>query len=85
MQAYLHFGGAFCGAPEGPFQTMSVEHKVKAPKAAHCKEPFSTPSPYMVLLHSRWRRVWLHWRGGRGWTYYIGPATKPIATVSLEA
>lgn len=74
MKAYLQFGGAACGLPNGPFQTVSVECKeTTAPRSGMTQTGYGAklPTPYMVKWEGKWRRVlWqrrvaLHRQAGR--------------------
>ena len=88
-QAYLHFGGAFCGEPGGPLQTVTVPCKEsvlpwQARGSSYTASGYGRriPSPYMVQWQGRWRRVYVCCYGNAG-TAYIGPSDKPLATVDL--
>lgn len=89
MKAYLNFGGAFCGMPDGPLQTQECEHKL-APMRHHELGLSWTasgygrriPTEHMVKHDGRWRRVYVCQFGNAG-TAYIGPRKAPIATVDV--
>lgn len=89
-QAYLHFGGAFCGEPGGPLQTVAVDWKESPLSWQLCGLSYTAsgygrriPSHYMVLWAGRWRRVYVCQYGNAG-TAYIGPSAKPLATVDIS-
>ena len=85
MRAYLQHGGAFCGLPNGPFQTVETDCKETAlPRHGRTVSGYGAriPTAYMVKHFDRWFRVYVCSYGNAG-TAYIGPSAAPIATVSL--
>lgn len=89
MEAFLHFGGAFCGESGGPMQTVKTECK-ESPLwwqergLSYTASGYGTrvPSRYMVKWLGRWRRVYICQISNSG-TAYIGTWQKPLATVDL--
>ena len=84
-KAFLHFGGAFCGMPNGPFltvETVAIEKPIARPRLPVTGYGARIPSPYMVQHNGRMRRVYVCQYGNAG-TAYIGPSAAPIATVDL--
>ena len=87
-KAYLHFGGAACGMPQGPFQTIGVEYReTELPQHGRTVAGYGCriPSHYMVKWAGRWRRVYVCNYGNSG-TAYIGRnfgTTETIATVHI--
>lgn len=74
LRAYLQFGGAALGAPNGPFQTLEAEaREVAAPRKGQTLTGYGSaiPSPYMVRHNGKWRRVYVANYGNAG-TAYIG-------------
>lgn len=80
---FLQFGGAFCGSPEGPFRTVLADARTvpATPRPTRSGYGRRIPTDLMVWFNHRWRRVYACHLGN--WpTLYIGPSTKPIATVT---
>lgn len=87
MKAYLQFGGAACGSPNGPFLTTETEAKeAPAPRSGQTASGYGAaiPAPYMVRHAGRWRRVYVARYGNAG-TAYIGKPGAWLATVDLES
>lgn len=85
MKAYLQHGGVFCGKPDGPFDTVSVNvKKTDRPQTRNVTGyGRRIPTSYMVEWNDRWYRVYACNYGN--WpTLYIGSSANPIATVYLE-
>ena len=86
MKAYLQFGGAACGLPNGPFQTVSVECKeTTAPRSGMTQTGYGAklPTPYMVKWEGKWRRVYAACYGNAA-SHYIGKPGAWLATVDVE-
>ena len=88
--AYLHFGGAATVDPNGPRLTLKVPTKLsrlpwqeKGLSYTASGYGAKIPSPHMVLLHGRWRRVYIACWGNSG-SAYIGKANAWLATVDLD-
>ena len=88
--AYLHFGGAFCGLPNGPMQTVSTEFKVDPLEWQSRGLSYNAtgygariPTVYKVKWEGKWRRVYVCNYGNSG-TAYIGSSKQPLATVSID-
>jgi hypothetical protein len=85
--AYLKFGGAFTGNPNGPFQTVSVPMRRKYLRWQELGLS-QTASGYgrkltssmQVFWENRWRRVYVCQFSNAG-TAYIVRNGKPFATV----
>lgn len=90
MKAYLQFGGAAVGLPNGPYQTIEVECR-ESPLWWHTRGLQYTasgygariPSRYMVKWSGRWRRVYVAQFANAG-SAYIGKPGAWIATVDIE-
>jgi hypothetical protein len=85
-KAYLHFGGAACGLPNGPFQTVAVEHKeTELPRSGYTATGYGPriATSHMVKWAGKWRRVYVANYGNSG-TAYIGKPGNWLATVSLD-
>jgi len=86
MKAYLHFGGAgTVDHPRGPMLTLEAPAKITdAPRSGRTVTGYGAriPSPYMVRLHGRWRRVYVAQWGNSG-VAYIGKAGAWLCTVDL--
>jgi hypothetical protein len=90
MNAWLHFGGAALGTPQGPFLTVNVD-VIESPLAHHKRGISYTatgygnriPTVYMVKWQGKWRRVYAACYGNVASTY-IGKANAWLATVSVE-
>ena len=90
MNAWLHFGGAALGSPQGPFLTVKVD-VIEAPLSHHKRGLSYTatgygnriPTVYMVKLEGKWRRVYAACYGNAASTY-IGKPNAWLATVSVE-
>lgn len=89
MKAYLQFGGAALGSPNGPFETVSVQVKESllwwqekglAQTATGYGRKLTTH--YMVHWEGRWRRVYCC-RIGNAATLYIGKPGAWLATVDM--
>lgn len=90
MKAYLQFGGAALGQPNGPFETVTVpcEERLLAWQKAGLMETATgyglhLTSPYVVQWAGRWRRVYVCQMGNAG-TAYIGKPGAWEAIVTLE-
>jgi hypothetical protein len=86
MKAYLHFGGAACGLPNGPFQTVCVPAKESpAPRSGQTVSGYGAriPAPYLVQWAGRWRRVYVAQWGNAG-SAYLGKPGAWICTVDIE-
>jgi hypothetical protein len=84
-KAYLQFGGAALGTPNGPFQTVEVElRETETPRSGQTLTGYGAklPSPYMVRHEGRWRRVYVANWGNAG-TAYIGKPGAWEATVDV--
>ena len=88
--AYLHFGGAATVDPKGPRLTLKVPTKLnhlpwQEMGLSYTKSGYGSkiPSQHMVLLHGRWRRVYIACWGNSG-SAYIGNANAWLATVDLD-
>lgn len=91
MKAFLHFGGAACGAPAGPFLTTSTDCRISELRHHRLGLQFTRtgygariPSPYMVRLHGKWRRVYVACFGNSG-SAYVGKPGSWECTVDLES
>lgn len=80
--AFLHFGKP----GEGPFETVRVEmRETEAPRYGRTVSGYGAriPTPFMVRLHGRWRRVyaavWGNWP-----SLYIGKPGAWQATVDPD-
>ena len=89
MKAYLNFGGAFVGEPNGPFLTIETEIKDKLLWWQERGLMYTAtgygkriPTPYMVKHINRWKRVYCCIYSNSG-TFYIESNRKPIATVDV--
>lgn len=85
-KAYLHFGGAACGAPRGPMQTIGVElRETTAPRSGQTVSGYGAklPTPYLVKWAGKWRRVYAACYGNSA-SHYIGNPGAWLATVSIE-
>lgn len=86
MIAYLQFGGANGGAPNGPFQTVKVPaRRTDFPLSGRTVTGYGAriPTQYMVRWEGRWRRVYAACYGNAG-TAYIGRPGAWLATVDIE-
>ncbi len=86
MKAFLHFGGAACGAPAGPMQTVEVEARETAtPRSGQTQSGYGPklPTPYMVKWDGKWRRVYVACYGNAG-SAYIGAPGNWLATVDVQ-
>lgn len=90
LKAYLQFGGAFCGLPKGPFQTLDTEVKEdrldlrRAGQSGRSKSGYGQriTTQYKVKHNGRWYRVYACCFSNAE-TLYIGPSKQPIATVNI--
>lgn len=83
-KAYLQFGGAALGAPNGPFETVSVPVKeTERPRKGQTVSGYgkAIPAAHKVLWAGRWHRVRVAVYGNAG-TAYIGRPGAWIAVVS---
>ena len=84
--AYLHFGGAgTVDHATGPMLTLlAPAKKIDLPRSGRTATGYGSriPSPWMVKLHGRWRRVYVAQWGNAG-TAYIGTAGAWLCTVDL--
>ena len=86
--AFLQFGGAFTGNPQGPYLTIEVPVK-ESPLWFHKQGLMQTATGYgrkltsskMVYWEGRWRRVYVCCYSNSG-TAYILRNGKPLATVT---
>lgn len=90
MKAYLYFGGAPTGAPDGPFQTVTVECRESLLPWQKAGRMYTAsgygrkiPSPYQVKWNGRWRRVYICQISNAG-SAYIGKPGAWEATVDIE-
>lgn len=87
MKAFLQFGGAALGLPNGPFETVTVECKeTESPRSGRTVSGYGAkiPTPYMVKWANRWRRVYVAQFGNAG-TAYIGKPGAWLAIVDMES
>lgn len=89
MKAYLQFGGAALGLPNGPFETVSVPVKKsilwwqeKGLQQTATGYGRKLTTPYMVQWEGRWRRVYCCQFSNAG-TLYIGKPGAWLATVDI--
>jgi hypothetical protein len=83
-KAYLHFGGAACGTPQGPFLTTETEFKeTDLPKTGQTVSGYGAriPTPYMVKFNGKWRRVYACCYGNAP-TLYIGRNFGTVETLA---
>lgn len=81
--AYVHFGGAGTVDNLGPRLTIRAPLRVtETPRAGRTVSGYGCklPTPYMVQVHGRWRRVYVCQYGNAG-TAYIGKPGAWLATV----
>lgn len=86
MEAFLQFGGAACGQPNGPFQTVRVPVKeTDAPRSGRTQTGYGAklPTPYMVQYNGKWRRVYAACYGNAT-SLYIGKPGAWLATVDIN-
>lgn len=83
-RAYLQFGGAAVGAPDGPFATVAVPlRETETPPSGMSATGYGPriATSYQVQFNGRWRRVYVANYGNSG-TAYIGNPGAWLATVS---
>lgn len=87
--AYLQFGGAALGTPNGPFQTIEVECKESLLPWQKAGRTYTAtgyglriPSSYMVKWEGRWRRVYVCQISNAG-TAYLGKPGDWLCTVDI--
>ena len=88
-KAYLQFGGAACGLPNEPFQTIETECRIDLlpwQKAGftYTATGYSRriPSRYKVKHNGRWRRVYICHFSNAG-TAYLGKPGAWLCTVDI--
>lgn len=85
-RAFLQFGGAALGAPNGPFLTVEVPARAtETPRKGRTLTGYGNaiPTQWQVRFNGRWRRVRVAQFSNAG-TAYIGAPGKWEAIVDLE-